>query len=353
MSGPEPQALRPDPYSTRLTRSTPLAAPRNAYYPGFLAALFLVLLRVAIGWHFHNEAWEKIDSTKRGGRPFSAEPYLRASTGPLAPYFRGMIPDVNGLAKLDPPRLKAGWEEDVRRIGDHYGFDDPQREKARASLKDAEGFVDVWATDRETLEKRDKYYKDLGSVQKVEKNFWALSYEKERAAAKRKELDYDRKDLTKEIDARGAALREAATKLATPAQAESAGPYVPPPTQVDRLNQVTTYSLFAIGICLMLGLLTRFAAVGGAIFLLQIYLSMPPWPGLPANPRAEGHYYFVDKNLVEMIALFALACLPTGQWIGLDALLFGRSRRARWAEAEAEAYDREPVGSSRRTHRVS
>ena len=40
----------------------------SCYYPGFLAASFIVLLRIAIGWHFLNEGWEKVDSTYGGGK---------------------------------------------------------------------------------------------------------------------------------------------------------------------------------------------------------------------------------------------------------------------------------------------
>ena len=36
---------------------------------------------------------------------------------------------------------------------------------------------------------------------------------------------------------------------------------------------------------------------------------------------AEGHYFIVNKNLIEMLACLAIASLPTGQWVGLDALL--------------------------------
>src|SRR3954451_21662786 len=103
-------------------RRTPLAASRRCYYPGFLGALFLVLLRIAIGWHFLYEGLEKIESTHKAGKPFTAEPYLRNATGPLAPYFRGLVPDVNSLAKLDPDRRKASWREDVDRIAAHYHF---------------------------------------------------------------------------------------------------------------------------------------------------------------------------------------------------------------------------------------
>jgi uncharacterized membrane protein YphA (DoxX/SURF4 family) len=305
------------------------SAWRNTYYPGFLGALFLVLLRVAIGWHFHYEAWEKVESTRKGGKPFSAEGYLRNATGPLGPYFRGMVPDVNGLARLDPDRLKASWRADVTRIADHYGFNGEQRSKAQVELTDSDGFADVWFHDREMSEKRLQYLHDLAGVQKVERDPGAMSYERERAAAKRKDLDTQRKDLLKELDARGSALREAVAKLATPEQIAAAGPYTPPPSQLDRINLMTTYGLWAIGLCLMLGLLTRFAALAAAVFLAQIYLSMPPWPGLPPAPVAEGHYFIVSKNLIEMLACLALACLPTGQWLGLDALLFGWTRRDR------------------------
>ena len=63
----------------------------------------------------------------------------------------------------------------------------------------------------------------------------------------------------------------------------------------------------------------------------MIYLSMPPWPGLPPNPKAEGHYLIVSKNLIELIACLVIATTPSGHWIGLDALFFGGRRRRRLA----------------------
>ena len=64
----------------------------NRNYPGFLAALFLVLLRMAIGWHF-SRGCEKVKSTYYGGKePFSAEIYIRNANGPFAPYFRHVMP---------------------------------------------------------------------------------------------------------------------------------------------------------------------------------------------------------------------------------------------------------------------
>jgi hypothetical protein len=54
---------------------------------------------------------------------------------------------------------------------------------------------------------------------------------------------------------------------------------------------------------------------------LLFYLTMPPFPWVPENVRAEGHYLFVNKNLIEMLALLCLATTQSGCWVGLDGLL--------------------------------
>jgi uncharacterized membrane protein YphA (DoxX/SURF4 family) len=87
------------------------------------------------------------------------------------------------------------------------------------------------------------------------------------------------------------------------------------------IDQITMWGLTAVGVCLLLGLFTRTACVGGAAFLLMFYLAMPSLPWLPANPRAEGHYLLVNKNIIEMLALLALATTHSGRWAGLDGLI--------------------------------
>lgn len=260
------------------------------------------------------------------------------------------MPDVSSLAKLDPARLKNAWAAEVDALADHYQFDQKQRDQAKAELADSQAYADIWFQDKETTEKRLKYYHELREVRAIERDPEALSYQRERAASRRKDLDADRKTLIADLDARGAALREAVTKLATPEQRESAGPYIPPRTSLDWVNLSTMWGLVAMGICLMLGLFTRLGALAGAVFLGQIYLSMPPWPGLPPNPMAEGHYFIVNKNLIEMLACLALACLPTGSWIGLDALVFGwigRGGQEAREHAQTTADDEAPAAPSR------
>jgi uncharacterized membrane protein YphA (DoxX/SURF4 family) len=308
----------------------------SRYYPGFLGAFFIVLLRVAIGWHFLYEGWEKFESTQSGKEPFSAEVYLRNATGPLAPYFRGMVPDVNGLALLDPVRLKAAWRNDVDRITDHFAFPPDKRAEAQETLDQSLQWADHWFNNPENAEKREKYYHDLREIQSTESDPQSLSFEKERAWDARRSVDADRRSLTAPLLEHGKELRDAVVKLAKPEQQKTAGAASRPWNSLELHNLLTIYGLIAIGLCLMAGFLTPWAALGAAFFLANIYLSMPPWPGLPPNPRAEGHYLFVSKNLIELIACLAIATTPSGHWIGVDALLFGARRRRRLARAERQ-----------------
>ena len=309
------------------------------------------MLRVAIGWHFLYEGTQKILSTPAGkasvlarifpipeGPAFSAEPYLRASSGPFAAHFRGMIPDADSLDKFDPTKIKANFRVVLDRIAQHYGFDEKQRASAETILKDRSAVVDDWFDSLDNREQIKKYKDELQEIEAIEHNPTAMAYERELAIADRKTAETDRKNLVKEVEPWTSTLRDSLVALANPDQLKEASEYQPPLTQMDWINFATMYGLSAVGLCLILGLFTPLAALGGATYLLSFYLSMPPWPGLPEG-ITEGHYRYVNKNLIEMIALLALAATPNGLWIGLDAFLFGwigRGKARREAEALAE-----------------
>ncbi len=87
----------------------------------------------------------------------------------------------------------------------------------------------------------------------------------------------------------------------------------------DFLDFSVAWGLTAIGVCLILGLFTRPAALGGAVFLVFVLLTQPPWPTIyPPAPEVVGHALVVDKNFVEMMALLLLASTAVGRWGGLD-----------------------------------
>jgi uncharacterized membrane protein YphA (DoxX/SURF4 family) len=282
-----------------------------------------------------------------------------------------MLPDVDSKAMLDPVRLKPKWQDDMSVIADHFGFTQDQRDKAQKLVDESLQWADFWFNDPANVEKIKKYEHDLDQIIANENNSDALSYESERAVDARRSVEADRRALIQPLVARESALREGVAKLVLPDQAKAAGatremvlgwldrvglgagssghsqetgPVPVRWTSLDVINTVTMFGLIAIGVCLIAGFLTPFAALSAAAFLAMIYFSMPPWPGLPANPRAEGHYLFVSKNLIELIACLVIATTPNGHWIGFDALVFGASRRRRLARAEQRR--RQAAGST-------
>jgi uncharacterized membrane protein YphA (DoxX/SURF4 family) len=194
---------------------------------------------------------------------------------------------------------------------------------------------------------------DLRRAILIQKDPEALAAAREFAYKERSRLNKDRVELLGLADGWTSALHDKWVALATPEQVTAHGPYQAPWTNWDYLNWVTKWGLVVSGACLILGLLTPLAALYAAGFLALIYLSVPPWPGLPASPIAEGNYWIVNKNLVEMLACLVLASTPSGLWLGIDALLFGWIGRRREAEQFAAGGEDGEEGGSNGHGRVS
>ena len=94
---------------------------------------------------------------------------------------------------------------------------------------------------------------------------------------------------------------------------------------VDFLN---TWGLIIIGIGLVAGCLTRIASISGMVLLFLYYVFHPPFSGYVYTTPMEGSYLIVDKNLIELFALFVLTMFPTGTIIGLDRFIFFKKRSA-------------------------
>ncbi|QEL17051.1 DoxX family protein [Limnoglobus roseus] len=92
-------------------------------------------------------------------------------------------------------------------------------------------------------------------------------------------------------------------------------------TPLQRNDWLTRWFLAAVGAFILFGFLTRISCVAAAGFLLLTYLTHPPFPWFTLPPGTEGNPLFINKNAVEFFALLALACMPTGRWLGLDALI--------------------------------
>jgi uncharacterized membrane protein YphA (DoxX/SURF4 family) len=130
--------------------------------------------------------------------------------------------------------------------------------------------------------------------------------------------DSELKKLAKSVTDDAKELRDRAGTLPT-AEAPSVAPKGS--RAMEWVDWLTRWGLTVIGLCLMVGLLSRTNAWLGALFLLMTYLAVPPWPWLPSVGPSEGNYLFVNKNLIEMLALCVLGVTATGRWFGFDAIL--------------------------------
>jgi uncharacterized membrane protein YphA (DoxX/SURF4 family) len=92
-------------------------------------------------------------------------------------------------------------------------------------------------------------------------------------------------------------------------------------TMTQKNDWLTRWFLAVVGAFILFGFLTRISCVMAAGFLLLTYLTHPPFPWYTLPPGTEGNPLFINKNAIEFFALLALACMPTGKWLGIDALI--------------------------------
>jgi len=109
---------------------------------------------------------------------------------------------------------------------------------------------------------------------------------------------------------------------------------------VDLMNM---WGLTLIGLALIVGVMVRPAAAAGILLLAFYYVAQPPF--LAAS--SEGHFLFIDRNVVEAVALLSVMWVPSyglGAYLAaLPRVCFKRSLRKSTAEARDE-----PVASAAR-----
>ncbi|MBN2814597.1 MAG: DoxX family protein [Bacteroidales bacterium] len=74
------------------------------------------------------------------------------------------------------------------------------------------------------------------------------------------------------------------------------------PVLLKTADMLNMYGLLLIGLALFIGLYVRIAAVSGTLLLLLYYFAYPPF-GNTWVDAVEGHWYIVDKNFIEAVAL--------------------------------------------------
>jgi uncharacterized membrane protein YphA (DoxX/SURF4 family) len=227
-----------------------------------------------------------------------------------------------------PPDIKAVWERYLAEFKATY----PMDEKATKAADEAYGLITArlanWYHDRDEF-----------SAKPGKPGFTALlkKYEGAKARASGPELETVGvfEGMVRSVRANGtrnaayAGLEQKYTDLksaltaAIPAEVV-AGPVTEPTKKskfLESLDWQTRWGITAIGIMLLAGLFTRIACLAGFAFLVLTYLTHPPFPWLALPPGTEGNPVFVNKNVIEALALLVIMVHPTGRWLGIDAVI--------------------------------
>lgn len=324
-----------------------------------LRVFFLLALRLSIGWHFAFEGLHKVNSHLVGptetNRPFTSEPYFAAAEGPFGDYMRRKYlgdPGAAIAANLTPAKeitpgavaeLTEGGQAALCPAAPAAELDRqiPEADKATAAKASFARWVygvdpqpakvkfvgsgDVAQTAPDRLRQIGVMKKWVAELHDREALGLGVGFgiEQKRASQARAELRAAETELAADTDAFLTRLVAQYTDKPSD-KADKAAPAKP----IAAMDKLTMWTLTVAGLCVFFGLFTPAACLVCAGFLVLTYLTHPAVPWHPLPPNTEGNPLFVNKNVIECIALLTVAVHPTGRWLGLDAvwtrLAFGK-----------------------------
>ncbi len=323
--------------------------------------VLLVALRLGLGCHFLYEGVWKIKHQDE----FTAEAssFLTQAKGPAAGMFYSMIPDLDGRQRLQADlTIKSGkdgekrvkdkpltdrWDAICQEFLDAHEpgtqADENADKKAKKDFEALKAAADKVC--KQHVKDAERYLTD--ALPEIDAHFGALdrfeadqapgqaqgaAFQKQRRWEKMQKLRAEANVWLTELENREHTYRRALQALVAPDRAVDKDPkdeFQPVRwnpfswTRIEQIVFAVTYGLTAIGLCLMLGLCTRLAALGGAAFMLFVVMTQPAWPGLfPPDPAAAGHALLINKDFIEMLSLLVVASTPVGRWGGLDYFLY-------------------------------
>ena len=326
---------------------------------GFIAVILFVVLRLSIGWHFFYEGLHKFNPRHE----FSAKGFLGLAKGPTAELYYMMLPDLHGFV-----RLQIDPKEDVKPYEYVYFEENKEKTDKIDKLPTLPIYEEAWTNFKKSFESKykpnEKQQKEIDAifgqyirslreyaaeietpVQEYEKSddrFHAEVAKNTNDAPHQRQRNWDAEMAYRgeagvwiaELNKMGAGLHSAFGRVISPELGGNPSflvtapekPSVPVPffkSHMQMLDLTVSYALTAIGLCMLLGLCNRLACLGAAAFLFNVVLTTFPWPGIyPPLPDMIGHFLFVNKDFVEMVACLLLASVPVGRWGGLDFFLY-------------------------------
>jgi len=312
---------------------------------GGFAILALVLLRLTVGWHFFSEGLDKIDRDPAGEYriSFSAAGFLSQAQGPLAGLFHSLAPDGHDWQTLlaVPHQNRPLTVEEERAAAKHAPYQDwADRIVADwQAIADAAAAVPGLTEDqahqaKAAFEIRQQELKDYlageeAAIAEYQHELWRLGqwrakpeaegapFQEERIAKKAAETSAAAKAWVAQVEELEQSLLADLREILTPEQRAVSATVAamdgaitgPGQARLNWVNLAATVLTLGVGICLLLGLFTRLASLAGALFLLSVIATQPPWLAT-AEPTI--------CQTVELAGLLVLVGTGAGRWLGLD-----------------------------------
>ncbi|MCG8448546.1 MAG: hypothetical protein MI725_03070 [Pirellulales bacterium] len=338
----------------------------------------LLLLRLCLGWHFFSEGTKKLTYDQGQGTwevHVPTEVLFRQATGPFADLFKNQLPGFHDWENLlavpqqSQPLSSAeiaerrSWLNDYKKrranaakeakpmpvefpeYAPYAAWANQIIEDLRPRLKaftEVDGIsADQAAEAAELFQRRHQQLADfLGeqeeAIEEYQHELWRLQslqaqqgakeipYRKQRVAAKQSETSSTGSTLVSEVRGIQHGLQNDLRGLLTPdqrnndalADAVEAVLVDQKERRLQWLNVGVTALIISVGACLLLGLFTRLAAVGGVLFLLSVMVTQLPWV---EGAKADFFYY----QLVECAALISLLAFDARRLPGIDYILCG------------------------------
>jgi uncharacterized membrane protein YphA (DoxX/SURF4 family) len=284
-----------------------------------IAVIALAFLRIVVGLHFFLEGLSHLRDPD-----WSSAGFRKAAVGPLADWYRSALPQTGDwsatLGAADSRSVaeaSKAWQESV--VGSWKALLDARakraslspglRASAEKSLESAREELAAYAADIE--EDLADYRLQKRRLEGMERKPGAaeIPFERERVTKKKKELGGQAAGWMKDAAAIGHKLVAEWDAQLPSAADRSRAATAAEPTALWRGDRFVSWSLVTIGACLVLGLLTKFNAMGGVFFLASVIATQPFWAA-GAQPTYD--------QWVEVAALLVIAAMPTGGWSGLD-----------------------------------
>lgn len=287
-----------------------------------IAVVALVFLRIVLGLHFFLEGTSHLRDPG-----WSSAGFRRAAVGPLADWYRSALPETgdwsgtlgaaDGRTTDEASRawratVAGGWRRLLTKRVEKAPLPAAAVAEAEERLAEAERELESYVAG--LGDELVTYRLDVGrlAARRARPEARAVPFERERLSRKAAELGGQAAGWMAAADAIGDRLVDAWDASLGSDERRRLVATAAEPTALWKADRFVSWALVTIGLGLIVGLLVKFHAVGGALFLAGVLVTQPFWVA-----GAQPTY----NQWVEFAALLVIAAMPSGGWNGLEYFL--------------------------------